>query len=190
MKLEKSSGNFQSCVHHGIAEDKCKCSLVASVNPKRYDICTAKVIRTCVIPEFYNPDQHLQVEVGQIDDICESRYSMTIAEMQHQMQTALQILGIHEATELCTIVDKYGKRLNNLIQIHRVVNFFDSIVLSIGGKLLISQVSKLTNGTQKESLKRTIILDIFYEQLEYTTIKHVVAMPLPSLIAQIGGVDL
>ncbi|PAV73816.1 hypothetical protein WR25_05123 isoform B [Diploscapter pachys] len=53
---------FESCVHHGIAEDKCKCSLVASVNPKRYDICTAKVIRACVIPEFYNPDQHLQVE--------------------------------------------------------------------------------------------------------------------------------
>ncbi|PAV84359.1 hypothetical protein WR25_20814 [Diploscapter pachys] len=129
---------FESCVHHGITEDKCKCSLVASVNPKRYDTCTAKVIRACVIPEFYNPDQHLQIEKCNIKckPPCKSW--------------------------------AFTKQLSY-------------------APLSTNMVSKLTNGTQKESLKRTIILDIFYEQLEYTTIKHVVAMPLPSLIAQIGG---
>ncbi|CAL2049793.1 hypothetical protein CAEBREN_06878 [Caenorhabditis brenneri] len=38
-----------------------------------------------------------------------------------------------------------------------------------------------------EKMKRRIILDIYYAQLDYTVIKHVVAMPLSSLIAQIGG---
>uniref|UniRef100_A0A1I7UQ12 Acid-sensing ion channel 1 n=1 Tax=Caenorhabditis tropicalis TaxID=1561998 RepID=A0A1I7UQ12_9PELO len=36
-------------------------------------------------------------------------------------------------------------------------------------------------------MKRRIILDIYYSQLDYTIIKHVIAMPLSSLIAQIGG---
>ncbi|UMM41149.1 hypothetical protein L5515_017535 [Caenorhabditis briggsae] len=36
-------------------------------------------------------------------------------------------------------------------------------------------------------MKRRIILDIYYSQLDYTIIRHVVAMPLSSLIAQIGG---
>ena len=105
------------------------------------------------------------------------------------MQTALQILGIHETIELCIVVDRYGKRLNNP-KVYKSINFLNSIMLPINGNLLIFQISKLTNGTQKESLKRTIVLDVFYEQLEYTRIKHVVAMPLPSLIAQIGGMYL
>ncbi|CAJ0583035.1 unnamed protein product, partial [Mesorhabditis spiculigera] len=38
-----------------------------------------------------------------------------------------------------------------------------------------------------ERLKSTIIIDVYYKDLQYTVIKHVIAMPLQSLIAQIGG---
>ncbi|CAJ0962408.1 unnamed protein product, partial [Mesorhabditis belari] len=38
-----------------------------------------------------------------------------------------------------------------------------------------------------EKLQSTIILEIYFKDLKYTSIKHVVAMPFQSLIAQIGG---
>ncbi|GMT07449.1 hypothetical protein PENTCL1PPCAC_29623 [Pristionchus entomophagus] len=38
-----------------------------------------------------------------------------------------------------------------------------------------------------ESLKRTMVIDAFYTELEYTVIKHIRNLPLSSAIAQFGG---
>ncbi|EFO82641.1 hypothetical protein CRE_00382 [Caenorhabditis remanei] len=51
-----------------------------------------------------------------------------------------------------------------------------------------SESSKaLISKDEWNKMKRRIILDIYYSQLDYTIIKHVIAMPLSSLVAQIGG---
>ncbi|CAI5455562.1 unnamed protein product [Caenorhabditis angaria] len=63
-----------------------------------------------------------------------------------------------------------------------------------GQKLSYSPFTRKKNwgelfGNEEEfkRLQRTIILDVYYSTLDFTCIKHVVAMPLQSLIAQIGG---
>ncbi|CAB3399265.1 unnamed protein product [Caenorhabditis bovis] len=45
----------------------------------------------------------------------------------------------------------------------------------------------MENEQEWNELKSMIVLDVYYSQLDYTIIKHVIAMPLQSLIAQIGG---
>lgn len=39
-------------------------------------------------------------------------------------------------------------------------------------------------------MKRTIVIDAFYTELEYTVIKHIRNLPLSSAIAQFGGEPL
>ncbi|KAL6724395.1 hypothetical protein Aduo_019288 [Ancylostoma duodenale] len=50
------------------------------------------------------------------------------------------------------------------------------------------QVAKyfVANQSEWEELKSTIVLEVYFTDLDYTVIKHVVAMPLQSVIAQIG----
>uniref|UniRef100_A0A1I7WNT7 C2 domain-containing protein n=1 Tax=Heterorhabditis bacteriophora TaxID=37862 RepID=A0A1I7WNT7_HETBA len=52
-----------------------------------------------------------------------------------------------------------------------------------------SQVAKyfVANQSEWEELKSTIVLEIYFTDLDYTEIKQVIAMPLQSVIAQIGG---
>lgn len=45
----------------------------------------------------------------------------------------------------------------------------------------------ITDGTSEEEFARYIILDIFYEKLEYTIIKHYESMPNVTFIANLGG---
>ncbi|GMR60812.1 hypothetical protein PMAYCL1PPCAC_31007, partial [Pristionchus mayeri] len=45
----------------------------------------------------------------------------------------------------------------------------------------------VSNDEEFDSLKRTIVIDAFYTELEYTVIKHIRNLPLSSAIAQFGG---
>lgn len=149
---------FEDCLTLD-AQQTCQCSPAAAQNPAYPDkLCTATQLYHCFFTKLFPEDSNLSKAIV---DACKKECKAPCHAWNYNKQVSYSSIP---SEAVSYIYFRYLKLTKEKLQ-----------------------SKKLLPREEWEKMKRKIILDIYYSELDYTIIKHVIAMPLSSLIAQIGG---